>query len=222
MRMRKRFTTLVGWLMALSLFSTGFATTLILHPITKTATPPTGSVLPPTVNTYTVGPADFGISWNMDSTTTIVGEKLSYNTVTTATAGSHYSFRNTTLSAELTVDNGVRKDATNYQSDVLVIQVTGADFGTWSNYGFTPPTVASIGLLDDTVFEKVAVTTSGSTMTIKVPIAMIYRLAAAQKGTPTLGSLALRFEFTDAGVTSDNVKSICETSLTFKMSTAYA
>ena len=224
MRMRKRFTALVGFLMALSLFSTGFATTMTFYPMSNVSS--SGKVQKPTIGadgSYTVGVGYFGIAWNKDGDA-IKGTKISYDSVTSA-GNTQYSFRNTTLSAQITVDKAVRESRklAQYNSDCLVVQakLTNETLEGWKGKNFNYSKAATVGLTDGTVFEKVAVTHEGQTLTMRIPIAMIYRLAAAQKGAPATTILAISLEFEDNGVSSDNVKVIGDDNITFKMATDY-
>ena len=226
MKMRKRFITLVGWLMAISLFSTGFATTITFYHPPAVATAGQ-SITPPTIQTHaTINPSYFGILWNM-SGNEIVGTKFAYNSVTTATGGTQYSFRSTKLSVRIEVNNATRTTRlpAHYNSDCLVVQATiDGDITSWAGVAnFSAPVMATIGLTDGTVFEKVAVTNKISYLEMRIPIAMIYRLAAAQKGATSsnISTLAISMEFADNGVASADVAAICGANVTFKMYTDY-
>ena len=219
MRMRKRLTALTGFLMALSIFSTGFAATMTFYPIWSLSSPSTGAVQTPEIGvdgSYTVGVDDFGIAWNKDGDA-IKGTKFSCDSVTSAGTTIN-SFRNTTLSVQINVEKATRESLrlVQYNSDCLVVQAT---VGTWDK--FAAPATATVALTDGTVFEKVKVDTADGVSTMRIPIAMIYRLAAAQKGSPATSTLAISLEFEDQGVESDTIASICETNVTFKMATDY-
>ena len=254
MKMRKRFATLVAWLMLLSLFTTGYATTITLYPptITNNITPP-GTVSGPTIgNNHQIGPDYFGVSWKM-SGNNIEGSKFSYDEVWDTVNGSKYSYRNTSLSVRLNVLNSVRtsRELQHYNSDCLVIHAIISNVSTdtanpgvtrWNDNCFEyfrVPTAATVGVSDGTVFEKVPVTVSDDTLVMRIPIAMLYRLAAAQKGATSTNTstLAVWLEFDELPVSptvtnyetvlatkNANIEKLCnpaKTSISFKMATDY-
>ena len=237
--MRKRFTTLICVLMGLSLFCTGFAASIVFYPRYTDSVSADGPFFSkPTVELLELDPSEFGIAWKTTNGS-INGQAFSCVSATVA-SGTSYTFRSKTLSAEITVDNTKRQ--ANYVGDCLVMQVelgkyddVQQRFTDWkTNSNFSAPAVATVGLSDGTVYEKVSVSTVnyGKALEMRIPMAMIYRLAAAQKGataTSGISTLAITLEF-EAGVPAADengvidtsyVNTVCNTPITFSMRTDY-
>ena len=250
---RRMINTLVGWLMLVSLFCTGFAATITLHPPTSPSVTGNVSAYGPSEETLLIDPAYYGISWKNPSyieatdgeykkatdgtyvpiadgesvakryKLEVTGQKLSYK-ATTAGTNTVYAFKSKTLSAQININRSKMNEhlkSNDYWNDSLLLNLEIRGFTLSDTSGLRIPSVATVGLPDESYEERVGVTQkSDGTLEIKIAISTLYSLAGFYKTTSaTEIPIAIRFEFEDSGMASADIKAVCDARQIFTIST---